>query len=80
MHHTPTWDHKRNNQAAGLYFGEYRNRKTIAWDGGDWGISSQLIRFPQKNLAIVVLSNIGSGEAYKKANQIADVLINNGQL
>ena len=80
MHQTPIFSHDRNNQAMGLYMGTYRNRKTIAWDGGDWGISSQLIRFPDKGLAIVVLSNIGSGEAFRQANKIADILIENEHL
>jgi CubicO group peptidase (beta-lactamase class C family) len=80
LHHTPAFQHGRNNQAMGLYFGNYRERKTIAWDGGDWGISSQLIRFPDAGVAIVVLSNIGSGEAYRQANKIADVLIEGGYL
>jgi CubicO group peptidase (beta-lactamase class C family) len=80
MHQTPVFSHGRNNQAMGLYMGSYRERKTIAWDGGDWGISSQLIRFPDKGVAIVVLSNIGSGAAYMQAEKIADVLIENGRL
>lgn len=80
MHKTIKFNHERDNQAFGLYFGKYKGRKSVAWDGGDWGISSQLIRFPDKGIAIIVLSNIGSGEAYKKANEIADILINNGIL
>lgn len=80
MHHTPRFGHDRNNQAMGLYMGTYRGRKMIAWDGGDWGVSSQLIRFPEKYVAIIVLSNLGSGKASHKANEIADVLIEVGKL
>jgi CubicO group peptidase (beta-lactamase class C family) len=80
MHRTEKFPNGRDNQAFGLYFGAYRGRKFVAWDGGDFGISSQLIRFPDKKLAIVVLSNLGPGEAYKKANEMADILIASGDL
>ena len=75
MHYTPSFHHNRNNQAFGLYMDEYKNRKIVAWDGGDWGISSQLLRFPDDEVAIIVLSNLGSGEAFRKAYNIADILI-----
>ncbi|RZA01762.1 MAG: class C beta-lactamase-related serine hydrolase [Sphingobacteriaceae bacterium] len=50
MHHTPKFNHDRNNQAFGLYIDKYKNRSYVAWDGGDFGVSSQLIRFPDKKL------------------------------
>jgi len=80
MHHTPKFKHDRNNQAFGLYLGDFNGHQIVAWDGGDWGISSQLLRFPQQGVAIVVLSNLGSGESYRKANQIADILFEEGIL
>jgi CubicO group peptidase (beta-lactamase class C family) len=80
MHKTIKFNHDRDNQAFGLYFGKYKGITYVAWDGGDFGISSQLIRFPDKQIAIAVLSNIGSGEAYVKAEKIADILIANGDL
>lgn len=80
MHLTQKFKNGKDNQAFGLYRDSYRGRVFFAWDGGDFGISSQLIRFTDKDIAIIVLSNIGSGEAYKKANTIADILIDNGLL
>jgi CubicO group peptidase (beta-lactamase class C family) len=80
MHKTMKFKHGRNNQAFGLYFDKYKGRTCVAWDGGDFGISSQLIRFPEQGVAIVVLSNLGSGESYRKANEIADILIECGML
>ncbi|HEX6171171.1 MAG TPA: serine hydrolase domain-containing protein, partial [Chitinophagaceae bacterium] len=80
MHRKEKFSHERDNQAFGLYWGTYKERNYVAWDGGDWGISSQLIRFPDQKIAIVVLSNLGDGEAYRKANAIADILIENGVL
>jgi hypothetical protein len=75
MHRTPSFVHGRNNQAFGIYEGNYKGRKYYAWDGGDFGVSTQLIHFPDKQIAIAVLSNIGTGNAAEKANTIADLLI-----
>ena len=80
MHKTIKFSHGRDNQAFGLYFDKFKGRTSVSWDGGDFGISAQLVRFPDKGIAIVVLSNLGSGEAYRKANQIADILIEIGEL
>lgn len=80
IHLTQSFKNARNNQAFGLYFDKYQGRTFVAWDGGDFGISSQLMRFTDKKIAIVVLSNLGTGEAYKKANFIADILIGSGDL
>lgn len=78
MHKTLKFNHDRDNQAFGLYFGDFNGRKIVAWDGGDWGISSQLMRFPDQGIAIVTLSNLGSGASYQKVNEIADILIEEG--
>lgn len=80
MHRTEKFNLERSNQAFGLYFDKFKDRKFVAWDGGDYGISSQLIRFVDNNIAIIVLSNLGSGESYRKANSIAEILILNGYL
>ncbi|MGD1944974.1 MAG: serine hydrolase domain-containing protein [Croceivirga sp.] len=78
MHATPQFEHDRNNQAFGLHIDDFKGRKTVSWDGGDWGISSQLLRFPEQDIAIVVLSNLGAGEAYRKVNEIGTILIDHG--
>lgn len=78
MHQTPQFNHDRNNQAFGLYIGDFNGKKIVAWDGGDWGISAQLLRFPDEGIAIVVLSNLGSGESFRKVNAIADILTDVG--
>ncbi|GAB5521402.1 MAG: serine hydrolase domain-containing protein [Rhodothermales bacterium] len=80
MHRTEAFQHDRTNQAFGLYWGDFNGRPIVAWDGGDWGISSQLMRFPDQGVAIAVLSNLGSGEAFRKVNAIADVLTEHGIL
>jgi len=78
MHKTIKFEHDRDNQAFGLYIGDFNGRKIVAWDGGDWGISAQMMRFPDQHVAIIVLSNLGSGESYRKANEIGDILLEEG--
>jgi len=38
------------------------------------------MRFPDRQIAIIVLSNIGNGNAAEKAERIADLLIARHQL
>jgi hypothetical protein len=80
MHTRLVFKNGKDNQAFGLYFDKFQGRTFVAWDGGDFGTSSQVMRFPDQQLAIIVLSNLGSGEAYKKANAIAQILIDEGDL
>ena len=75
MHRTEKFNHDRDNQAFGLYFGTFRDKTFVAWEGGTSGISSQIIRFPDDKIAIIVLSNMGSGEASQKANELAAILM-----
>jgi hypothetical protein len=80
MHTTLTFKHDRDNQAFGLYTGSYKDRKIVAWEGGEYGISTQILRFPDQSVSIIVLSNLGSGRAFQKANALADILIDEGIL
>ncbi|MBB6128328.1 serine hydrolase domain-containing protein [Mucilaginibacter lappiensis] len=74
MHQTRRFQHDRDNQAFGLYRDSFRGRAYWAWDGGDYGVSAQIIRFPKERVAIIVLSNMGNGDAAGKASQIASIL------
>ena len=80
MHKTIKFEHDRDNQAFGLYINQYKGRKMVAWEGGDYGISTRLLRFPDQGIGIIVLSNLGSGEADRKLNSISDILIEEGVL
>jgi CubicO group peptidase (beta-lactamase class C family) len=80
MHQTMHFKNGKDNQAFGLYIDQYKGRTFVAWDGGDFGISAQIMRFTKAKVAIIVLSNLGSGEAYLKADEIADILIDERDL
>lgn len=74
MHQTHHFVNGRDNQAFGLYRDVYKGKIYWAWDGGDFGISAQAVHFPKEQVAIIVLSNIGTGNAAEKAQQIAGIL------
>ncbi|GAB5408218.1 MAG: serine hydrolase domain-containing protein [Balneolaceae bacterium] len=80
MNSTPTFRHNRNNQAFGTYHSTYKGINKVSWDGGDWGFSSELARFPDQKIAIICLANFGNGRAFEKVNQITDILIKYGVL
>lgn len=80
MHRTQRFQHGMDNQAFGLYRGSYKGHTYWAWDGGDYGVSAQIMRFPKEQLAIIVLSNIGTGNAAEKVERIAGLLLASHQL
>ena len=80
LHRQGSFPHGRNNQALGLYFGDFNGRTIVAWDGGDWGFSTEMMRFPQQQLAIICLSNLGTGRASQHARRVADILSDHGIL
>lgn len=80
MHRTQHFQNGIDNQAFGLYSGSYKGRTYWAWDGGDFGVSAQIMRFPEQQTAIIVLSNIGTGNAAQKAEEIAAILIDQHRL
>lgn len=61
--------------AFGQSIGDYKGLKTISHSGGDAGYRSFLLRFPDQQYSIVVLSNMGSFVPGRLAYQIADVCL-----
>ncbi len=75
MHQTMKFDHDKANDAFGLVFGDFNGHDMIWYEGGDWGFSSYMMRFPQINTTIVCFSNLGTGNARQFANQVMDILV-----
>ena len=75
MHQTMKFQHDKSNDAFGLVHSELHGQKMIWYEGGDWGVSSYMMRFPEANLSIVCFSNIGTGNAQKHAKAVLDILI-----
>ena len=75
MHQTIEFDHDKSNDAFGLAFGDFNGEEIVWYEGGDWGFSAYMMRFPKYDLTIVCFSNLGTGNARKYANQVMDILI-----
>lgn len=75
MHTTMPFEHTKTNDALGLVFGDFNGHEIIWYEGGDWGFSNYMMRFPKNNLTVIVLSNLGSGNARQFANRITDILV-----
>ena len=78
MHQTATFSHKKDNDAFGLVIDQHDGKDIVWYEGGDWGFSSYMMRFPESETTIVCFSNLGSGNARNKTRSIYDVLIEFG--
>lgn len=70
---TIRFDHPKINDAFGLVWGEYRGLKNLWYEGGDLGFSSYMVRFPNERFTVIVLSNLGSGNARDQAHKILNL-------
>ena len=61
--------------ALGLSHGVYKNLKTISHGGAWGGFRAYYLQFPEDDLAIAVMSNLGSLSTGQKARQIADLIL-----
>lgn len=61
--------------ALGLSHGTYKNHKTIAHGGAWGGFRANYLQFPEEDLAIAIMSNLGNVNAGQKAEQIADLIL-----
>jgi len=75
MHQTMKFEHPKANDAFGLVFGDFNGHEIVWYEGGDWGFSSYMMRFPKNNLTLVCLSNLGTGNARKYINRMLELLI-----
>ena len=78
MHQTMAFNHDKQNDAFGLVHGDFNGHPIIWYEGGDWGFSAYLMRFPEHKLSIIVLSNLGTGNARHHANRLMDILMDDG--
>lgn len=78
MHTTMKFEHAKSNDALGLAFGDFNGQKIVWYEGGDWGFSAYLMRFPNDNLTVICLSNLGTGNSRQYAHKIMDILIMDG--
>ncbi|TDI70416.1 MAG: class A beta-lactamase-related serine hydrolase [Bacteroidetes bacterium] len=68
-----------NGESAGYAFalvnGEYRGLKTVSHGGALAGYRAQLMRFPDQNFSVVILSNLASFRPTYMAQNVAEVFL-----
>src|SRR5580700_4926266 len=68
-------DGKKADYALGIVPGMYRGLKTISHNGADAGFRSAVMWFPDQELGVAVLSNLGSFNPTQAANKVAEVFL-----
>lgn len=63
------------NYAKGLEIGEQQGHQTISHAGRWPGFQSQMVRFPEQKLTVILLANSADFNAPRMANQVADVFL-----
>ena len=61
--------------ALGLSIGKHRGLKTISHSGGDAGYRSYVCWYPDQQLGIAVLSNLGSFNPVAAADKVAEIYL-----
>jgi hypothetical protein len=59
----------------GLAIGDYRGQDVVEHSGGLHGFLSQLARYPEENVTVVILTNIAPPEVSLSSNTIAEFLL-----
>ena len=72
---TMKFQHDKTNDAFGLVWGNHRGHRTLWYEGGDLGFSSYMVRLPDDELTVIVLSNLGTGRAADHARRVLDVVL-----
>ncbi|MEO0982272.1 MAG: serine hydrolase domain-containing protein [Pseudomonadota bacterium] len=72
---TRRFEHDKDNDAFGLVHGDYRGLQTIWYEGGDYGVSTYMVRMPERDETVICLANFGQGRCADKARAVIDVLL-----
>lgn len=72
---TRRFAHDKDNDAFGLVHGSYEGLRTIWYEGGDYGVSTYMVRLPDRQETVICLSNFGHGRCSEKARAVIDVLV-----
>jgi CubicO group peptidase (beta-lactamase class C family) len=68
-------DGKPIDYALGVSIGKYRGLRTISHNGADAGFRSAVVWFPDQQLGIAVLANLGNMNPGNLANRVAEVYL-----
>lgn len=72
---TRKYAHDKTNDAFGLVLGSYQGQSTIWYEGGDYGVSTYMVRLPERDETIICLANFSNADCAGKARSVIDVLL-----
>ena len=72
---TRRFAHDKENDAFGLVHSEYRGHPIIWYEGGDYGVSTYMVRLPEREETVICLANFGDAGCLGKARAVVDVLL-----
>jgi hypothetical protein len=68
-------DGREHEYALGLYVDTYRGRREVDHSGGTAGYVAHLARYPDQQVSVAVLCNVGTANPTAMAKAIADLLL-----
>jgi CubicO group peptidase (beta-lactamase class C family) len=68
-------DGKPNGYAAGLEVNQYRGLRTVEHDGESYGAASDLLRFPDQHLSVILLCNRADADVQELTRAVADLYL-----
>ncbi len=71
--HSASSDFEKNGYGFGWYLGEYRHTKHLWHYGSTCGFSTQIERFPEKKLSVILLTNRSDAKIKEFPQKIADL-------
>ena len=75
MQSTRAYNHDKTNDAFGLVHSKRNGRPIIWYQGGDYGVSTYMLRLVDEKKTIICLANFTNAGCRDKANAVADLLI-----
>jgi len=64
-----------NNYAFGLFIDGYKGMRLVEHAGGIAGYRSDILRFPEQKVAVVLLANTSAIDALQLSRQVADIVL-----
>jgi hypothetical protein len=68
-------DGREHEYALGLYVDTYRGRREVDHSGGTAGYVAHLVRYPDQQVSVAVLCNVGTANPTAMAKAIGDLLL-----
>ena len=72
---TKPFEHDKTNDAFGLVHSAHEGQPTVWYEGGDYGVSTYMLRLMDDRTTVICLANFGAARCGDKARAIADIII-----